>query len=250
MGLSVCYDLRARLEPDQARQIVDALHQAALQLPFQEVHEITEWSPRRMDPPEADDEDIRLLCLLGTQYGCKRRADGQELWISIPPRHVISFGIDVARGAETAQFGLATHPAVIEREIAGRSEWIETGLAGIYSWTQSCKTQYAGLRQFGGAKNFLQAHMALIALLDRARDLGLQVEVHDDSGYWWNRNPDELMQQLRAWNGLVAALAGQIRDRLGAGSHRIQAPILSAPDFEHLEAEGLAQWSPPPPQEP
>jgi hypothetical protein len=41
----------------------------------------------------------------------------------------------------------------------------------------------------------------------------------------------------------VAALAGQLKDRLGRGVGGVQSPIFSAPDFEHLEAEGLAEWS-------
>jgi hypothetical protein len=139
--------------------------------------------------------------------------------------------------------GLATHPAVIERAAGGRNELIETGLAGVYSWAQCCKTQYAGLPQYGGEDNFLTAHESLIALLDRARELGLQTDVHDDGGYWEDRDRDHLLQQLAEWNGLVAALAGQLKDKMGAGPQGVQAPILTAPNFEHLEADGLAQWS-------
>uniref|UniRef100_A0A7C4QQI9 Uncharacterized protein n=1 Tax=Schlesneria paludicola TaxID=360056 RepID=A0A7C4QQI9_9PLAN len=246
MGLSVCYELRAAIEPSEARRIVAALHAAAKQLPFQEVHEVVEWTPRAGRGDDLDDEDARRLRQLGTQYGRKQRADGEEFWIEIPPRHVIGFSVDVADGAETAQFGLATHPAVIEQQLSGRAEWIETGLAGIYSWTQCCKTQYAGLQQYGGVENFVQAHTALIALLDQARNLGLHVTVHDDGGYWLARDRTELSRQLREWNGLVAALAGQLMDHLGRGPGGVQSPILTAPDFEHLEAEGLIRWSQPP----
>lgn len=244
MGLSVCYEFRANVGGDEAREIVQALHDAAVALPFQNVNEVLELHSSNSED-DLDPQDAHWLRLFGTQYGRKLRVDGEECWIEIPPKHVIAFGVRVAEGSETAQFGLAAHPPVVEKEIAGRNEWIETGLAGIYSWAQCCKTQYAGLQQFGGAENFLRAHLVLIDLLDHARDLGVQVDVHDDSGYWVDRDQERLVSSLREWNGLVAAFAGQLKDRLGKGKDGVQAPIFSAPDFEHLEAEGRAQWSEP-----
>lgn len=241
MGLSVCYELRAAVGVDEARRMVQALHDVAVTLPFQEVMDVAEWS--ETDDAEADPEERHWLKLFGTQFGRKQRPDGEDFWIEIPPKHAIGFGVQVAEGAETAQFGLATHPAVVEKVINDRTELIETGLAGVYSWAQCCKTQYAGLPHFGGVENFLTAHLSLIELLDHARKLGFQVEAHDDSGYWEDRDRERLARQLAEWNGLIAALAGQLKDRMGSGSQGVQAPILSAPNFEHLEAEGLAQWS-------
>jgi hypothetical protein len=245
MGLSVCYEFRANIDADAARDVVQQLHDIAVTLPFQQVLDVTEITASSTDD-ETDPEDRHFLMLFGTQYGRKERSGGDDVWIEIPPKHVIGFAIRVAEGAETAQIGLATHPAVVEKELAGRTEIIETGLAGIYSWAQCCKTQYAGLQQYGGPDNFLKAHLALIELLDRAGELGLQVQVHDDSGYWDDRDEPRLLQQLQDWNGLIAAFAGQLKDRLGTGQNGLQAPILTAPDFEHLEAKGLSQWSEPP----
>ncbi|HET6425203.1 MAG TPA: hypothetical protein VFG20_16060, partial [Planctomycetaceae bacterium] len=54
----------------------------------------------------------------------------------------------------------------------------------------------------------------------------------------------QLRQQLASWNGLVAAFAGQLKDQLGTNPETgVQSPILTAPDFEHLEAKGLTEWS-------
>ena len=242
MGLSVCYEFRASVGTEEARRLVHALHDIAVTLSFQEVLDVAELRPSS-DDDGFDPDEAHWLTLFGTQYGRKERPNGQEFWIEIPPKHVIAFGVRVADGSETAQLGLATHPAVIEKEIDGRTELIETGLAGVYSWAQCCKTQYAGLQQYGGAENFLKAHLTLIDLLDRAATLGLEVEVHDDSGYWDDRDRDRLLRQLRDWNGLIAAFAGQLKDKIGAGEHGVQAPIFTAPDFEHMEADGLANWS-------
>lgn len=246
MGLSVCYEFRFRGDAAAARDLLQQLRNFAVQLPVESVSEITEW--REGESVDDDDvEAVRWLQLFGTQYGQKRLRDGNDVWIDIPPRHVLVFAIHPAAGAETAQIGLAAHPACVEYHDHGETLLIETDLAGQYSWAQCCKTQYAGLLQNGGVENFLRAHLSLVDLLDQAAALGLDVRVADDSGFWDDRDRDKLRQQLGSWNGLVAALAGQLKDELGTELDTgVQAPILSAPNFEHLEAAGLKEWSEPP----
>lgn len=238
MGLSLCYEFRCQTDAAEARQVVAHLRKLALDLPFDEVSDIVEF---RGEPGEHEnDQTARMLSIFGCQYGQKRMADGEDVWISINPKHVICFSIHPTKGSETAQIGLAAHPAVVEYHHGGQTYLIETGLVGIYSWAQCCKTQYAGLQQYGGVPNFLKAHLTLVDLLDQAHATGMSVEVKDDSGYWDDRDKPKLEQTLARWNGLIAAFAGQLKDRLD-----VQAPILSAPDFEHLEAKGLAEWSEP-----
>ncbi len=250
MGLSLSYEIRATVSTEQARQLVQQMHAAALDLPFNEVDDIQEW---RTDDVVLDEDRsaVHLLKMLGSQYGQKRMADGEDRWIDIPPRHVLAFSITPAEGSETAVFGLAAHPPVVEFTYRGATHLIETGLAGQYTWAQACKTQYAGLQQHGGVDNFLQAHQSLVTLLDRIAKLPVTLQVSDDSGYWEHRDEAQLRKQLASWNGLVAALAGQMKDQLGTDPDTgIQAPILTAPDFEHLEAKGLTEWSEPTDDEP
>lgn len=245
MGLSLGYEIRATVSSEQARRLVQQMHAAALDLPFNEVNDVEEW---RTDDDVAEDDEaaVHLLKMLGSQYGKKRMADGEDRWIDIPPKHVMAFSITPADGSETAVFGLAAHPPMVEFPYREETHLIETGLAGVYSWTQACKTQYAGLQQHGGVENFLKAHLSLVKLLDRIAKLPVTLQVSDDSGYWEHRDEAQLRKQLVSWNGLVAALAGQMKDQLGTDPDTgIQAPILSAPDFEHLEAKGLAEWSEP-----
>ncbi len=245
MGLSLGYEIRATVPTDQARQLVQQMHAAALGLPFDEVHDVLEWRIGD-DVAEEDAGAIHLLRMLGSQYGKKRMADGEDRWIDIPPKHVIAFSITPTDGSETAAFGLAAHSSVVEFNHDGETHLIETGLAGQYSWTQACNTQYAGLLQYGGVNNFLKAHQSLVTLLDRIAALPVTLQVSDDSGYWEHRDEDQLRQQLASWNGLIAAFAGQMKDQLGTDPDTgVQAPILTAPDFEHLEAKGLAEWSKP-----
>lgn len=247
MGLSLSYEFRLRGSAAAARECIQQLHEFAVTQSFREVFDVVELgAPDRDNEDEAvlSPEQRRLLRIFGSQYGQKRLKDGTEVWIDIPPVHLIAFGIDLAEGSEYAQIGLASHPAVVERVQQGETLLLETELAGVYSWTQSCKTQYAGLQQHGGADNFLQAHVGLVRCFDYLQSLGVEVQVSDDSGYWQQRDEQKLRQALADWNELVAALAGQLKDQLGTGGeHGISGPILTAPDFEHLEARGLDSWT-------
>lgn len=247
MGLSLSYEFRLRGDADAARHCIERLRDFAITQDFREVYDIVELGAPHGTADDAaalSSEQQRLLRVFGSQYGQKRLKDGSEVWIDIPPLHVVAFGIDLAEGSEYAQLGLASHPAVVEREQQGERLLLETDLAGIYSWTQSCKTQYAGLQQHGGIENFLQAHVGLVRCFDFLQSLGVEVQVADDSGFWQHRNEQQLRKALDDWNELVAALAGQLKDQLGtSGAGGISGPILTAPDFEHLEARGVDAWT-------
>jgi hypothetical protein len=49
-------------------------------------------------------------------------------------------------------------------------------------------------------------HTALIAILDAARDAGLEVDVHDDGEYWETRSRTTLLRRVGTTNHIVAAL--------------------------------------------
>ncbi len=247
MGLSLGYEIRAKVTLEEARQLVQRMHEAALDLPFEAVSDLCEW---RLEDADDDPESTRFMELIGSQYGKKIMPDGEERWVNIPPKHVLMCNVSPAEGSETAAFGLAAHPPAVEYVYRDQTLLIETGLAGQYSWTQVCKTQYASLQQHGGVENFLKAHLSLIKLLDFIATLPVTLQVSDDSGYWEHRDEAELRRQIASWNGLVAAFAGQLKDQMGTDPETgVQGPILTAPDFEHLEAKGLAEWSEPDPEE-
>lgn len=247
MGLSLCYELRMTGTFDEGRERIAALREFALTQDFGEVGDLVVCGAAEDDdtsPPNLSPTARRFYRLLGTQYGQKGTRNGAETWVEIPPLRVVTFAIQPAEGCETANFGLAVHPAVIEPAGGSGTTPIETGLAGLCSWTQCCKTQYAGLSQYGGVENFVFAHVRLVRCLDHAAELGLDVQVTDDSGYWESRDLEALRRSLGEWNGLIAAFAGQLKDQLqGAEAVGLRAPILTAPDFEHLEARGLSAWT-------
>ncbi|HVX09954.1 MAG TPA: hypothetical protein VHC22_02015 [Pirellulales bacterium] len=74
-----------------------------------------------------------------------------------PPSHLIAFTTVPGDGCEPANFGLC-------RCSTGSSGW---------RWSSFCKTQYTNHREYGGVANFLKCHIAVIKMLDYARELGI-----------------------------------------------------------------------------
>jgi hypothetical protein len=239
VGLTVFYDLRARMPATQSRAVVSQLQAAARELPFDQISDLREFTApsgsRRSRKP--------LLVLSATRAVEYRSPKGELRALFVSPEHCTFFTVLVT-GAESASLGLATYRAQVELE-DGSS--VPTGLDGLYSWHSWCKTQYAALPACGGTPNFLRAHVSLIRLLDRARELDLELDVRDDGGYFESRSEERLLAELDSSNRAVAALAGHIKDALSRFFQVdvIEAPIIRHPNFEHLEAEGRRQREPP-----
>jgi hypothetical protein len=251
MGLSVGYDWKIKSDLKSARRMIVRFHAIARKLPFDDVSEIYE-----QDPPD-DNTDFRQYngsFRRGTLYLSRTRDDGIEELVDVPALHALFFHVRV-HGAETAPFGLASHPPVVVHHedvivrnengpvetYIGKGDPIEfpTRRRGYYSWHSCCKTQYAGNPKLGGEANFLKAHLSLIELLDQIKAAGVQVRIRDDSRYAKHRNVDRLLRSLRDWDAIVASFAGKIQDAIGDKSGRVFAPIKDRPDFEHLEAKGI-----------
>lgn len=252
MGLTVHYDWKVAADVAAARRFVEQFHAIAEELPFDKVSEIYE-----QDPPEG----ASRYCLYdgtwryGGLYLSRQREDGERELVDVPAIHSMFFLADVA-GAETATIGLASHPPVvvhredvIERDedgrdvgrIMGQGAPIEfpTERRGYYSWSGFCKTQYASDPKLGGEANFLRSHLSLIELLDRIRELGMDVTITDESEYAAHRDVNRLLATLRDWNAIVARVVGKLSDVLGNEAGAVRAPIKERPDFEHLEAKGI-----------
>ncbi len=121
----------------------------------------------------------------------------------------------------------------------GLRETIRTRLSGWF-WGSFCKTQYASNPEHGGVPHFLRCHLAVVKLLDRAKELGILESVSDEGDYWEDRDVESLARHVGEWNSMLAGWAGQLKDALedqGNGLS-LQAGILGFPNFEHLEAAG------------
>lgn len=136
-------------------------------------------------------------------------------------------------GCETLRVGLCRYPASIETKRGPR----ETKLGGAWRYQSCCKTQYASLE---GWEAFLTAHRAVVDCLAHGRELGVDVRINDEGGYWPRRSVKTLRARLDEINGICASMAGALKDAADeAGeSGSLVAPILEHPDFERLEHEG------------
>src|SRR5205085_10576436 len=88
-----------------------------------------------------------------------------------------------------------------------------------WSWWCSCKTQYACNTS---EEHFVTVHTSLIAMLDAARDAGLELDVHDEGDYWETRSRGKLLGHVRQMNHLVARLTGALSDAIG-DDHEVKA---------------------------
>jgi len=164
----------------------------------------------------------------GEEDGCYGDAPAKHGWIvSVWP----------GDGCESAMFGLCQYP----RRIRFRSKSVATGFEGGWLFKGHCKTQYAGEH---GAEHFVKCHRQVISILDFWRELGVDVEVKDEGEYWQTRSEEKLRSWLNRYDGLVAAVAGTLKDAADktGEKHSIESPIFARKDFERLEAEGQREF--------
>jgi len=222
MGLTIHYSLKSNAPiPEQARQLVERLRQAALDLAMSEVGEVVEFSGAACDFHTATDDSHRWLLVQA-----RRMASIGEAYHLVVPSQVFAFSTWPGEGCEVANFGLALYPS--------ENGALATGLTG-WSWQSFCKTQYASNPDDGGIANFVRCHTTVIRLLDHAKAMGILEYVKDESHYWDNRDVKALVETVGQWNRQIAGIVGQYKDQIGGV---ISAPITDFPNFEHLEADG------------
>lgn len=142
-------------------------------------------------------------------------------------------------GCETAKFGILRE----RREIPSKGRKTVWPPRYRTRWTLHwfCKTQYAGEH---GWEHFLKCHLRVIRLLDYWREMGAQVKVHDEGGYWESRSEKKLRQELGDYDRLIAGLGGVFKDACDASGGRlsVESPIFSYKNFERLEHEGQQEF--------
>jgi hypothetical protein len=227
MGLTIHYSLKSdAASPSRARQLIEKLRQAALDLPMAEVSEVVELSGAECDPEIGEREDDKRWLLIQA----RRMLQIGEGYYFVTPKHIIAFSAWPGEECEMANLGLAMYPETIET----KDGELTTGLRG-WIWHSFCKTQFASNPSVGGVKHFVRSHLAVIRLLDAAKDIGILDEVKDEGHYWDNRDVKSLVETVGQWNSQLAGIVGQFKDEF---SGQIIAPITEYPNFEHLEAEG------------
>ena len=214
MGLSI--HIALSLKPGYSpRGALDALRQRCMDLPFVQVDGALRELNANGD--HETDEFSRMLCIhAGTV--------GEDTFTGEPPdeAEAVGFVAFPGNGCEPLLLGLA--------KARGSERW---------RWRTACKTQYANAPAHGGRVNFLRCHLSIIALLDAAPAIGLSVDVVDEGDYWLYRDVHRLDQKLTQYDAMIAGAIGALKD----ASVSVQAPLLSRPDFERLEADGNALFT-------
>lgn len=236
MGLTIHYRLTTTVSsPKDVRQLVEAIRQFALDLPFKEVGDVKEFKGEEADYHGTADETERWLKIQAAAY-----VKGGRGRYSVAPRHGIAFSTWPGEGCETANFGLCLYPTVIRPKLFdGKKNRVRTKLLG-WQWASFCKTQYASNPKCGGIDNFLRCHLCVVKLLDFIHKTGLAtVEVRDEGKYWERRDLKALAQEVGEWNEFIAGLSSVLRSEAEANSAKLEAAITGFQNFEHLEAKGL-----------
>jgi hypothetical protein len=242
MGLTIHYSLKARCNDVRAQKLIQALHQRAQDLPFKEVGPVALLSGQQCDFNKRDREDplhwLLIQAAESVEVKQSRAGNGERRGICFTalPEQVIAFTAWPGEGCEESNFGLCKYPAVMETAEGP----LKTKLSG-WRWSSFCKTQYASDPNCGGVSNFLRCHLTVIAMLDKAKELGCLHEVHDEGHFWEKRDLPALTQKVGSWNEMVAAFGGFLKDLAGDG---VQMPISQFPDFEKLEAAGQDKLPP------
>ena len=246
MGLTIHYSLKARGSDARARKLIHALHQTAQDLPFKQLGPIVELSGDQCDFNQRSQEDPLRWLLIHAEESVeivsRRRISERATYRSyyrVQPTQLIAFTAWPGDGCESADFGLGKYPAVVETPDGP----LKTGLSG-WRWGSFCKTQYASNPQCGGVPHFLQCHLTVIAMLDKAKELGCLERVSDEGEFWEKRDLPTLVREIGSWNEMIAAFGGKLKDLLGGGPLGVQSAISQYPNFEQLEATGEGKLPP------
>jgi hypothetical protein len=204
MGLSIHYILSKGhpLNLPAVGEIVKKLRDEAVRLGFAEVGELTAAGPQ-------------YEWLYYWPRGAKKRSD-------LAPAHDgWFFSATPGEGCESMRVGLC--------RFAGAAGWRLEAF---------CKTQYASRH---GWKHFLKCHRCVIKMLRAAQKLGLRVKAEDEGGLWETNSAAVLRRNLKEYDECIAAFGGALKDAAAAAGQTMVGPIFDHPQFEHLEARGLAE---------
>jgi hypothetical protein len=233
MGLTIHYKLTHAGNETSARNLIGQLHSAAQDLPFKELQDIVDLQGDACKFDNYDKESPLRWLLIQADQTLKL---DEHTYLGVPPTRILAFETWPGEGCEAANFGLCQYPATIEHH----GKQIRTKPSG-WRWSSFCKTQYASDPSCGGVENFLRCHLLVIALLDKAKELGVLESVSDEGDFWEKRDIKALVEEIGSWNNMIAAFAGKLRDALGDG---VQSPITEFKNFEQLEQAGQAELSP------
>ena len=209
MGLAIHFSLRLNRDMPPARvgQMIEAVRQRCLDLSFERVGDVFYLKHGNSQEPHP--------VFIEQQVRAEVLVPGMQLI------EVMGFTAWPGEGSESLTLGMGRYL----EPLGGATWW----------WSGSCKTQFAHDRRLGTA-HFLKCHLAPIASLLAARNLGIEVDVEDEGGYWTGRDEAELLRRVARLERTLASLVGGLK-----GQFSVSSDILKRDDFERLEAEGAGE---------
>ena len=230
MGLTIHYELALRPEtPDlddlRARWAVEEARRLALKMKRRGAFD--EVGPLRWDELA---RARTLEWITRPVPGRPNASTGAE----VPAERGQIFRIGVGRDCEPLWLGLCRYPASVR--VTGRELRVRLRKGAAWRLAGFSKTQYASLH---GWEHFRRCHTAIVDFLAALRPLGFDVKISDEGGFWPRRSERTLREKLDQMNRIGAAFAGAMKDA-NQGEGAIQSPIFTHPQFERLEAEGVA----------
>ena len=254
MGLTIHYTLRHHGTIEDAKVLVEQLRERALDLPFQEVGELKEFTfqegeyERFLNPktPEEcerfrENEDRWMLVQSSTylkysevqkyddpNWPYRKKGEKIQYSLTVGPKQLIAFEAWPGEGCESMNIGLCVYPEEIcvrteeyNRACRGWRKWYKVRQSKYLHWNSFCKTQYASEI---GTNHFVKCHLCVIRMLDKAKELGILHEVHDEGGFWKTRNLNKLIQNLDDYNVFVRAFLTALESIVGS-PRAIESPI-------------------------
>ncbi len=231
MGLTVHYELKLKPCPDDVAS-------ARACWAVEDARRLAQQRRRKgsVDAVSPILADATALRRFGCQWLIVRMADQPSTFtgVEIHPLEGFLFTVNVGQDCEPLTLGLCRYP----KNISHQGARVPTKLGGDWRFAGFSKTQYASLH---GWEHFLRCHRAVVETLAEWRTLGVRVKLTDEGEYWPRRSVATLRRNVDNMNGLVAAMAGAIKDGDDGEGARVESPIFAHKDFERLEAAGEAR---------
>lgn len=148
------------------------------------------------------------------------------------------FQVDIGDGCESLRLGLCRYPYA--GPYIGPRRWakLHSPEQAVWRLEGFCKTQYASRH---GWEHFRRCHVEVIELLEHWRTFGASVQIKDEGGFWPRYSENKLRRNIVEYDQCIAAFGGALKDAAGECGETIEAPIFNHPQFEQLEAQGMAE---------
>ena len=233
MGLSICYELRLPGNTSEVRvtEIVEQLRDRSRALDLDHTSPIYRLSLAELQidrTPSWTSLDFFFYVVASVTLGL-RDNDASYGDQAVEQTAAIGFAAHPGRDCEAASFGfvrpLLRHAPANSENPTDWNKWI---------WYACCKTQYASTVS---SEHLIRCHLAIIELLEEASRLGVDVTVHDETGYWETRSTEHLVAEVEKMNRVVAAFGGALHDAVSP-EKSVAGSIFEHPEFERLETKG------------